>query len=148
VYNPTGPVTRILLIVAALGGATIACVVGAVQGAPAWVSALIAVGVGASVLFQLPVIGEAHVSIEPRTREVVLSRVRWPFRSVVRTFPFARVTDAVVRVDDDPNADATRYMVFLVVEGEAPVPLMKGLWVPGRVGCDKAAAQVRALLGK
>jgi hypothetical protein len=110
--------------------------------------ALVAVGTAAAFFFPILTIGYARVSIDPRTREVVLSRVRWPLRTVLRSFPLARVTDAVVRIDTDPSADAIRYMVFLIVEGEAPLPLIEGMWVPGRRGVDKAAAQVRALLGK
>jgi hypothetical protein len=143
-----GSVVPILLIIAGFGTAGAACVYGATHGWPVWVLPLAAVWSASAFIYPLVGMGYARVSIDPRTREVVLSRVRWPLRSVVKAFPLTRVTDAVVRVDEDPNADATRYMVFLVVEGEAPLPLVEGLWVPGRAGLDKVAAEVRALLGK
>jgi hypothetical protein len=116
---------------------------------PPWPAVLLIILMG-SVFGLLPfaLAGHARVEVDARTRELVLTRVQWLRRSRALSIPLARVTDAVVRIDDDPNADAIRHMVFLVVEGEPLVPLVEGLWVPDESRCERAAAEIRALLGK
>jgi hypothetical protein len=136
------------MVAVALGMVAYVWVVGTAHSRPVWLLVLISVASILVTLSPVKLIGHARVSIDPRTREVLLSHVRWPRGTVVRSFPLTRVTDAAVRIDDNPSADATRYMVFLVIEGEAPVPLMEGMWEPWRSSCDRVAAQIRALLGK
>jgi hypothetical protein len=127
---------------------TVIGIVAPVQDAPRWQWALFwAIAGVVTALIPWMGLDAAHVSLDPRTREVVLERVGWRGRRVVRTFPLARVTDAIVRADPDPTEGA-HYMVFLVVEGEEPVSLMAGTWTSGRERCEKAAVEIRALLGK
>ena len=93
-----------------------------------------------------------QIEVDHGAGTLLLCTMRWPLRSQVRTFPLVRVTDAVVQREADAvvqrehDGEDVRYMVFLVVEGEAAVPLVEGMWVSAKERHDKTAAAIRALL--
>lgn len=87
-----------------------------------------------------------RVEVDRGTGTLLLARSRWLRRANARTIPLARVRDATVLLDPDPTADALRYMVALVVDGEPPVPLLEGMWVPDEARCERVAAAIRAML--
>jgi len=83
-----------------------------------------------------------QVEVDHGAGTLVLRTMRWPLRPRVRTFPLARVTDAVV----EPNDDGGAYMVFLVIEGASAVPLVEGAWGAGKERHERTAGVIRGLL--
>lgn len=113
--------------------------------APAWVvlTVVAASTLAGPVVMAMERVQRVHIEVDHGAGTLLLRTTRWPRQSRVRTFPLVRVIDAVVQ--DQDGLDES-YMVFLVIEGELPVPLVEGLWTPAKQRHDKAAAAIRALL--
>jgi hypothetical protein len=144
-YYVSGPFTRTGLLLAGLGvlvgSACIYVYVPASEGPP-WVFTLLVGGV-TWLAITLSALWHARIEVDRSAGTLVLARVLWRIGRNVRTFPLARVKDVVVLDDYD---DAPRHMVALIVEGEEPVPLVDGVWVPGEARHEAMAARIRAML--
>ncbi len=109
---------------------------------PLQLCAAASLAVGALVPL-LALLRHTRVAVDRVAGTLVLSRIRWPQRAVVRSFPLDRVR----RVRVESYEDEGHYMVVLDIDGQPPVKLVEGLWPSGEAKHEEAAAAIRAMLG-
>ena len=148
-YRPMGPVAAVVQWIFSGGMALLFAGIGLFCLPDDEPRLWTAVWIAAGLFWLVPgyLLGQpVRVEVDRGAGTLLLARARWPRRANARTIPLARVRDAVVLLDPNPTADALRYMVALVVDGEPPVPLLEGMWGPDEARHEKVAAAIRALL--
>lgn len=148
-YSPGGPASPAIASIMDVIGVFI-CGCAAVTQWSSRDRAVLAL-VGASFVVAAVALAMWRVAIEVDhgAGTLLLRKTRWPLRSRVRTFPLVRVWDAEVRREPpgvgEDDGEGIRYMVFLVIDGDAAVPLVERMWGTEERH-EKTAAAIRALL--